>query len=238
MSVNLSGTWHVNDGSSTYSVQLTQEQNHVVGLYAFPAGHHGHIDGYVKGDEFSFRWDQPSNQRAGWGNLQIFDEGHTMSGTWSYDASAYGSGQTGSGQWVFRREGIEPVVAHFHDWLSARLAAKGYVRLEAVATIQRAYMKQDVFGGHYVVGVVDARRSTESIARTFQRVEGWFANAIGRREHGVILFLYSPALATTIEEINQTTFTAGSASVFPGAYDLSTNKYWLSARGLENDLFG
>src|SRR5574340_859669 len=103
MNTDVSGEWEVDDGSSKYKTNLVQEQNHVIGMYEFPPGHHGHIDGFLQGNVFTFRWDQPSNKRAGEGKLILSPDGGTMSGIWSYDPEAYNSGVTGGGRWTFRR---------------------------------------------------------------------------------------------------------------------------------------
>lgn len=242
MSFDLSGTWQVNDGSSTYHVQLTQQQSHVVGLYDFPPGHHGHIDGFVQGDGFTFRWDQPSNQRAGSGDLYIAEDGHTMSGSWSYDPSAYNSGLVGSGRWTFRREGIDPVLARFHNWLNARLAANGYVPVGTVAPVQWAFLRPA--GGLYdprLIAVVDGRQLAEAPSTTFERIRDWFQRTRGggmRGGEGLLLFVYSAPTATLIEELKASRFYAGNGAVEAGAYDLATGKHWLSYSGSwETDIF-
>jgi hypothetical protein len=239
--IDLSGQWQVDDGSSKYNVELTQKQDHVIGMYDFPVGHHGHIDGFVHGNVFDFRWDQPVNQRAGVGKLVIASDGRTMHGTWSYDPEAYNSGLAGGGCWSFQRQGLDTEILRFYDRLKAHLAERKYLGVERTLPIQWAFLKPaGALADPRVVAVIDARSITEPPSRTFERVKEWFHKTVGgRRGEGLLLFVYSWPPATIVDEIRGSHFYAGSIPVTAGAYDLSSDKHWLSYSGpWETDVFG
>src|SRR5438067_1352146 len=103
---DLTGNWTVRDGASTYTLRLTQLGTHVGGVYEHQQGS---IDGTVEGNVLKLRWDQPNNQRAGYGELIIAADGNSMTGTWSYDSQAYGSRLQGGGQWSFSRRRHGPL---------------------------------------------------------------------------------------------------------------------------------
>lgn len=230
---DLSGQWLVDDGVSEYRAQLTQKQDHVIGMYDFPIGHHGHIDGFVLGNVFEFRWDQPANQRAGEGKLVVALDGRSMAGVWAYDPGAYDSGLTGSGRWTFRRQAPDTDLERLYARLKARLAARKYLEVAGSSPITWAFMKA---GGALTdpraVAVIDARAIAESPSHTFERVKGWFQSVLsGPRGEGLLLFVYSRPVATLVDEIRKSHFYAGSKSVTAGAYDLSSDMHWLSYTG-------
>jgi hypothetical protein len=123
------------------------------------------------------------------------------------------------------------------DQLRKQLSGKKYIELAPPPPINIAFVKKDLLNGKYVVAVTDARHTNQSPQQIFESVKDWFRTAIGDREHGVLLFIYDPALASTVDEIQQARFYVDSIWVAGGAYDLSTGEHWLSASGIENDMF-
>jgi hypothetical protein len=229
--VDLSGTWRIDDGASTYPVQLTQKLAHVVGMYDMPGGHHGQIDGFVSGGFFEFRWDQPSNRRGGTGNVRVANDGMSMEGTWLYDPTAYDSGLSGSGNWNFRRDESSGALGALHDRLKQHMTPKGYLEVEGVAPLQWGFVKPaGTFREAYEIGVFDARNSRESVSQTFDRVSNWFVRASGGgRAKGLLLFVYVRPEGTITREIEQARFFADGIAVAAGAYDLVSGSYWLSS---------
>jgi hypothetical protein len=239
--VDLSGQWQVDDGSVKYNARLTQKQDRVVGTYDLPVGHHGHIDGFLIGNVFEFRWDQPVNRRAGVGRLILASDGQTMAGTWSYDPQAYNSGLTGGGRWTFYRQGLDAGLSRLYDRLKARLAERKYLGVERSLPIQWAFLRPaGALTDPRVIAVIDARSITEPPSATFERVKDWFQKTIGgHRGEGLLLFVYSRPPATLVDEIRRSHFYAGSIAVTAGAYDLATDSHWLSYPGpWETDAFG
>ena len=131
----------------------------------------------------------------------------------------------------------DPITA-FYDQLKGRLTLeKGWLGLEPFPPIQFARSQFGIIAGHTVVAVVDARQSAETPAATFARVKDWFKVAIGGREQGVLIFVYSPAIHATVQEILKASWSAG-ARVLGGAYDLSTGEAWLDNFNLKKEIFG
>jgi hypothetical protein len=228
---DLSGTWQVDDGASSYPVQLTQKLEHVDGMYDMPEGQHGRIDGWVSRNIFWFRWDQPSNRRGGTGNVRVANDGMSMEGTWLYDPAAYGSGLNGSGNWSFRRDESSGGLDALHDRLKQHMEPKGYLEVEGVAPLQWGFVKPaDTSHPARKIGIFDARNSRESLSQTFDRVSNWFVQASGGgATTGLLLFVYVRPDRTITREIEeQARFYVGGIAVAAGAYDLVSSSYWLS----------
>jgi hypothetical protein len=233
--IDLAGRWEITDQSSSYRADLVHKQAHVTGKYDIPGGHHGEIDGFVSGTLFEFHWDQrSSNGKTGTGKLTISDGGMSMEGDWYYDPMTYG------GRWNFRRVGANPALGELHDRFANKLRGKGYSEVATMPPLQWGFLypAQQLWPS-WLIGVVDARGSHESPAKTFERVSTWFESTTGGLQgNGLLLFLCERPEATWRDEICESHFYAGNIPVAAGAYDLVSGKHWLSNPGeWESQLF-
>lgn len=128
-------------------------------------------------------------------------------------------------------------IFEFYKQLRVRLIGKGYIELRPVEPLDTAFLKRGLLNFGYLVAVKDAGNTTDTPKVIFQRTKDWFDRTMGRNATGVLLFVYSQPLATTVEDI-QKGFYTGHASVGGGVYDLFTGKHWLSHYNMEQDIFG
>jgi len=243
-SIDLTGQWQIDDGSSKYDAHLVQGEAHVVGMYDSPSGGHGDIDGFLAGNTFSFGWYQPRNGSRGRSELVIERDGNTMKGAWWYDP---GSGHVGEWPWVFRRHqpGEGDGLSRFYMQVQQRLLTNritDYTKLAPPLPIDLAFSSRGVgphWGtGQHIFAFTDARYTTEEPNVIFERAKNWFAKAIGGHGAGVLIFIYAPALAATRDEILKN-FSVGGVTIYGGVHDLAKNQHWLNAWfGVEEDIFG
>jgi hypothetical protein len=128
------------------------------------------------------------------------------------------------------------ILHQFTDQVRNRLLSKGYSELAPIVPLQAAFVKPSVFGTS-VIAITDARSTTDTPAVRFQRVQTWLNKLVGNGR-GLLLFVYSYPLATTVEEIEKAHFYTDSAAIDAGLYDLATGKHWLSYSQFEQDVFG
>jgi hypothetical protein len=105
--LDLTGEWFLSDDSASYyGAKLTQNGKLVSGTYTRD-NQTGTVEGSVKGNELELIWDQPYNSRGGTAILDIYNNGKTLSGHWSYDPKKYRSGMNGGGTWTFQKRSQE-----------------------------------------------------------------------------------------------------------------------------------
>jgi hypothetical protein len=237
--IGLTGNWLINDGSRAYSARLVQLGTRVSGVYD---QNQGKIDGNVDRSTVQIRWDQPGNRRAGNSELIIAADGKSMTGMWSYDPMAYGSGLSGGGQWTFTKQGEshDAELQQFYQSLKARLRAKRYQEIQGGSAGDLFFIKPA--GGlsdTTLIAVIDARSISESVNEIFGRLKNWFQQAAGGpRAQGLLLLVYSNPSAHAVDEVKQAKLYAGNISVDAFAYDLNHHTHWSSYSGLEGELFG
>jgi hypothetical protein len=136
---------------------------------------------------------------------------------------------------------MDAAMARLYRQLQARLLDRHFVEVAPAPPLLCAFLKPAAgLGDTRVLGVIDGRRTTDAVPRLFERVAPWFERVTGgHRGDGLLLFVYAPALATTVDAIRQSRFYAGSIPVTAGAYDLTSDGHWLSYGGAwDADLFG
>ncbi len=122
-------------------------------------------------------------------------------------------------------------IAAYYEYLRTRLSQKKYKQVEPPPPLQMAFFKHGALNIPYVIGVKDARKTTDSPKKIVGHVEEWFSEIIGNSGSGLIMFVYDHPLATAIEEIE-----AISGRVYAGAHDLFTGRHWVSGYW-EQDLY-